>query len=78
MIRFIAGIRSSKHLAASWSGVRGNGVRLRWAGQWGSGNISRNHPSPTGRASLWRGRLQESTAELETQKHLCTQLREDF
>lgn len=25
MIRFIAGIRSPKHLAASWSGVRGNG-----------------------------------------------------
>lgn len=37
MIRFIAGIRSSKHLAASWSGVSGNGgeAEVGWpVGQW--------------------------------------------
>lgn len=37
MIRFIAGIRSPKHLVASRSGVRGNGreTEVSWpVGQW--------------------------------------------
>lgn len=38
MIRFIAGIRSPKHLAASWPVVRGSGgeAEVGWpVGQWG-------------------------------------------
>lgn len=38
MIRFIVGIRSPKHLAASWPDVRGSGgeAEVGWpVGQWG-------------------------------------------
>lgn len=65
MIRFIAGIRSPKHLAASWPDVRGSGgeAEVGWpVGQWGQLQES-SLPPQSGR--LWEGRAQEDNTGTE-------------
>lgn len=81
MIRFIAGIRSPKHLAASWPDVRGSGgeAEVGWpVGQWGQLQESSLPPTEwtlVGRKST--GGQHENTGGVETQRHSCTLLRED-
>lgn len=79
MIRFIEGIRSPKHLAASWSGVRGNGgeAEVGWpVGQWEQLQES-SLPPQVGQA-CGEEDCRRPAREVDTQKHLCTLLGEDF
>lgn len=79
MIRFIEGIRSPKHLAVSWSGVRGNGgeAEVGWpVGQWEQLQESA-HPPQVGQA-CGEEDCRRPARERETLKHFCTLLGEDF